>query len=66
MNALLLRLCCCLLWVATATAAEERRPPVYPFALVNVWWKCTQTTDDLQELRVDFEIVREVSADYAL
>ena len=66
MNALLLRLCCCLLWVATATAAEGRRPPVYPFALVNVWWKCTQTTDDLQELRVDFEIVREVSADYAL
>ncbi|WP_371323266.1 hypothetical protein VX159_12750 [Dechloromonas sp. ZY10] len=57
---------CLLACLPGLALASDRRPPVYPFALVNVWWKCSQTTDDLQELRVDFEIVREVSADYAL
>ncbi len=65
MKAIFLRLFCLLLCLPAGLLADERRPPVYPFALVNVWWKCAQTTDDLEELRVDFEIVREIAADYA-
>ena len=62
-RALLLLIACVL---AGGGLAADQRPPVYPFSLVNVWWKCARTTDDLEELRIDVEIVRDIPSGHAL
>lgn len=47
-------------------AQHPKRPPKYPWHLVDVWWTSGQATPAFSELAIDFEIVGELAEDVHL